>query len=262
MNKKRFIAVFVSVLIVFFAVLPGKASAWSGCGPTYVVQWGDTLSGIAAKCGTTLSALYQANPGISSWAYAGQVLQMPDANWNHPEENWNQTGGGYNLYTVVPGDTLKIIAARFGTTWDAIANLNGIYNSNIIYVGQVLRIPGVDSGLQPERPPQQSSNGTNYVVQSGDTLKKLAYRWGVTIQDILAINPQIHNASVIYVGQCISMPGTSGGYSNPGYYTVQRGDTLRIIANKYGTTVYNLQVLNPQIWNPNYIYFGMVIRVY
>jgi LysM repeat protein len=131
----------------------------------------------------------------------------------------------------------------------------------LIYAGQRLTVPNGGTYTPPPYNPPPSS-GSTYVIQSGDTLRKLAYRWGVTVSDILAVNLQINNPSLIYVGQVINIPGggSSSGY-NPSYYTVQRGDTLRIIANRYGTTVYNLQVLNPQIWNPNWIYAGMVIRV-
>jgi LysM repeat protein len=234
--------VILVILLVSFANT-GNALAWSGCGSTYTVQWGDTLYGIAARCGTSTSALQLANPGLGSWVYAGQVLVLPGASWDN--------GNGYLTYVVARGDTLKSIAARYGTTLVALANLNNIYNYNLIYVGQRLSVP---AGSQI--PPVQT--GSSYVIQYGDTLRKLATRWGVTVYDILAANPQIGNASLIYVGQVIHIPGSSAA---PVYYTVQPGDTLRIIANRYGVTVYTLQTLNPQIWNPNWIYAGMVIRV-
>ena len=98
---------------------------------------------------------------------------------------------------------------------------------------------------------------TPYTVQRGDTLYKIARRSGVTVNDLLAVNPQIYNASLIYAGQVISLPAAA-----PTYYTVQRGDTLRIIANSYGTTVYSLQLLNPTIYDPNLIYPGQVLRVW
>ena len=72
---------------------------------------------------------------------------------------------------------------------------------------------------------------------------------------ILKVNPQITNPNLIFVGQGITIPA---GVST---YAVQRGDTLRIIANRFGTTVDNLLVLNPNIKNPNLIYVGQVIRV-
>ena len=64
MSFKTFSQIFVliAVLIASFAST-GSAQAWSGCGGSYVVQWGDTLSGIAAYCGTTVSAIYAVNPG-------------------------------------------------------------------------------------------------------------------------------------------------------------------------------------------------------
>lgn len=253
MAKKVFQSIIlIAILLASFAGA-GSVQAWSGCGSTYTVQWGDTLSGIAAYCGTTVAAMQSANPGLGYWVYAGQVLYLPWAT--------SENGNGYFTYVVARGDTLKNIAARYGTTMAAIANLNGIYNYNLIYVGQRLSIPG--GGYVPPYIPPAPQSGSTYVIQRGDTLRKLAYRWGVTINEILAVNSQIYNPSLIYAGQVINIPngsGSSGGY-NPAYYTVQRGDTLRIIANRYGTTVYNLQLLNPQIWNPNWIYAGMVIRV-
>jgi hypothetical protein len=76
------------------------------------------------------------------------------------------------------------------------------------------------------------------------------------VNDILAVNPQITNASLVYAGQIISLPAV------PVYYTVCVGDTMRMIAGKYGTSVYSLQLLNPQVYDINLIYPGQVIRVW
>jgi len=247
MSKRIYQPIIILAILLTSFMQVGKAQAWSGCGSTYTVQPGDTLYGIAAHCGTTASALQLANPGLGGWVYVGQVLVLPGAAWDN--------GNGYVTYVVAPGDTLKAIAARYFTSVDIVARLNSIYNYNLIYVGQRLIIPG--SGYIPPTPP----SGSTYVIQPGDTLRKLAVRWGVTVNDILAVNRQIANASLIYVGQVINVPGSSGTPATPIYYTVQFRDTLFMIANRYGTSVYNLQLLNPQIWNPNWIYAGMVIRV-
>jgi len=96
-------------------------------GGVYVVQRGDTLSGIAVRFGTTTAALAAAN-GITNYSriYTGQVLRIPTA---------------VRLYTVQRGDTLASIAARFGTTVAALQTANGLSNINLVYTGQVLRIP-------------------------------------------------------------------------------------------------------------------------
>lgn len=251
MSKKIYLSILLLAILLASFAAPGTAQASSGCGTSYTVQQGNTLYGIAAYCGTTVSALRLANPGLGNWVYTGQVLVLPGASWDN--------GNGYSTYVVAHGDTLRSIASRYGTSMDVIANLNGIYNYNLIYAGQRLTVPN-GSTVPPVTPPP---SGSTYVIQSGDTLRKLATRWGVTVDAILAINPQIKNPSLIYVGQVINKPGSSEtpGGGAPVYYTVQRGDTLRIIASRYNTNVYTLQLLNPQIYNPNRIYTGMVIRV-
>jgi LysM repeat protein len=171
--------------------------------------------------------------------------------------------GGYcgATYTVQWGDTLGRIASICGVTIDAIYAANPGLGS-VIYAGQVINIPG---GIPPYTPPPytpppyspppSSGYGGTYVVQYGDTLRIIAARYGTTVSDILAVNPQIWNPNLIYVGQVICLP------ARPVYYTVQWGDTLYKIAVRFGTTVASLQYLN-NIWNPNWIYAGQVLRIY
>ena len=151
-------------------------------------------------------------------------------------------------YTVQWGDTIGRIASICGVTADAIYAANpslGAY----LYAGQVINIPG---GI-PNPPSIPATSGT-YVVQRGDTLNKIAARIGSSLSNLLAVNPQIWNPNLIYVGQVINLP------ANPVYYTVQWGDTLFKIAVRFGTTVSTLQQLN-NIWNANWIYAGQVLRI-
>jgi LysM repeat protein len=104
-------------------------------GGVYIVRSGDTLYSIARYFGVSLSALIAANHiSNPNYIYAGQRLIIPGGGPCYPP-----CGGTY--YTVRPGDTLYSIAWRFGTSVWAIASANGIANPNVIYVGQVLRIP-------------------------------------------------------------------------------------------------------------------------
>ena len=138
MSFKTFSQIFVliAILAASFAS-PGSAKAWSGCGSTYVVQWGDTLSGIAAYCGTTVSALYAVNPGISGYLYAGQVLVMPGGDYcNCPQDGYTGT------YTVQRGDTFSKIAKRYGVSLNSLWAANPhVWDINRIYPGQVLNVP-------------------------------------------------------------------------------------------------------------------------
>jgi LysM repeat protein len=159
--------------------------------------------------------------------------------------------GCASYITVQWGDTLSGLARLCGTTPAAIQAANPGLGS-WVYAGQVLYIP---TGYTTPAPVYYPTSGNTYVVQSGDTLGKIAARSGTTVGAILAANPQITNPSLIYAGQVINLPAV------PVYYTVCYGDTLRSIANRYGTSVYNLQLLNPTIYDPNLIYPGQVIRV-
>jgi LysM repeat protein len=99
----------------------------------YTVVRGDTLVKIARKFNVTYANLLAANPQISNpnLIYAGQKINLPSG-----------ASSDAVYHTVVRGDTLKKIAAAYGTTWDAIYALNTkiIRNPNIIYPGQVLRV--------------------------------------------------------------------------------------------------------------------------
>lgn len=96
----------------------------------YVVRSGDTLWLLAQRYGTTVDAIKRLNGLTGNNLSIGQILKIPSAAASLP----------YFEYTVRSGDTLWLLAQRFGTTVDAIRNLNGL-GSNMLNIGQVLRIP-------------------------------------------------------------------------------------------------------------------------
>lgn len=137
MNKKNFVQwIVITMLLVTSFASTGSTLAWSQC-PAYVtVQWGDTLSGIAKLCDTTVNAIRAANPGLGWWLYAGQVLYIPSGYTPPP------SSPTYNTYVVQWGDTLGKIAARSGTSVSNLLAVNPqIYNASLIYVGQVINLP-------------------------------------------------------------------------------------------------------------------------
>ena len=108
-------------------------------------------------------------------------------------------------YTVRSGDTLYRIALRYGVTVSAIVAANNLASANVIRVGQVLVIP---TGAPPTTPPPTSPPSTSpvrYTVQSGDTLYRVALRYGVTVSAIVAANNLV-SANVIRVGQVLTIP--------------------------------------------------------
>lgn len=115
-------------------VLPGGVTPAPSPGvSTYTVQKGDTLSSIAAKFHT-------------SWQTLQALNHLPDPNKIYPGEVLKVPGGAaptppkVTTYTVRSGDTLSSIAAKFGTSWQHLAQINHLSNPNLIFPGEVLRI--------------------------------------------------------------------------------------------------------------------------
>ena len=167
---------------------------------------------------------------------------------------------GNTTHVVQAGDTLYRIALRYGVTVPAIAAANNITNTNLIRVGQVLIIP---TGTTPPPPPPPPPAPTTHTVQAGDTLYRIALRYGVTVPAIAAAN-NITNTNLIRVGQVLIIPtGTTPPPPPPPApttHTVQAGDTLYRIALRYGVTVPAIAAAN-NITNTNVIRVGQVLII-
>lgn len=150
-----------AILVLFLAAIISGAGLMlaptlGAAGPQWVVvNPGDTLFAIAARNGTTIDVLMRLNNLPNpNFVYSGQRLVLPDSQRtttapasNKPAALTNSNNKPSNpafavFYTVRPGDTLPIIADRFGVPTNVIAEANGIANSSFVFSGQRLRIPG------------------------------------------------------------------------------------------------------------------------
>ena len=124
---------------------------------------------------------------------------------------------------VCRGETLYRIAARYGVSVQAIVAANGIWNPNAIYAGQRLVIPGCGSWSPPPPPPPAcytcppppAGCSVHYTVHPGDTLTRIAYRYGTTISNLMRCNA-IANPNRIYAGQSLCICGGIGPVFPPG----------------------------------------------
>jgi LysM repeat protein len=111
---------------------------------------------------------------------------------------------------------------------------------------------------------------STYVVQPGDTLYRIAARFGTNVPTLVGMN-NISNPNYIWVGQVLRVPGDGDtappagdtpapAPSTGGTYVVRAGDTLYRIAAQHGTNVVALAAAN-NLSNPNYIYVGQVLTI-
>ncbi len=130
-------------------------------------------------------------------------------------------------YTIQPGDTLSVVARKTGFSLGQILNANpSLTNPNLIFVGQVINLPGSSASLPAPAPVAPVSNaaevvqpaptaapaevaapsGSTYVVEPGNTLSIIARRIGTSLRELLNANPQLDNPNVIYPGQTLNTP--------------------------------------------------------
>ena len=164
-------------------VSPAPVGRTKNADGTYTVKSGDTLSAIANDFGVTVDQLVRwnniSNPNLIT---VGQILYFSDK---------SSSGSGSGItYVVQAGDTLSGIAARFGTTVAELVSLNNISDPNLIYVGQVLKIPS------------SGNSSRTYTVQAGDTLSYIAAKFGTTVANLVTLN-NISDPNLIYVGQVL-----------------------------------------------------------
>jgi LysM repeat protein len=176
---------------------------------THVVQAGETLLDIAIRYGVTQDALLQVNNLASpDLIYAGQTLRIPVPSTPAPSPTPPEAGTPAPsptavVHVVQPGDTLVGISYLYRADLREIRRVNNL-QGDLIYVGQRLVIPnpGVAPGSGPTPTPVK---GRQHVVQAGETLSSIAWRYGVTVEAILAANG-LRNPNWIYVGQVLLIP--------------------------------------------------------
>lgn len=148
------------------------------------------------------------------------------------------------------------------TSAGRVPGISGNVDLDLAYVDypSVIRRAGLNhlSGTAPvPSVPSPAPQYITYVIQPGDTLSRIAQKYGTTVDALAKLNG-ISDPDKIYAGRTIRVP--ENGSSGPVYYTIRPGDTLSGIAQKYGATVSALTRLNG-ISDPDRIYAGDRIRI-
>lgn len=236
---------------------PDASRPETGSG-TYTVVRGDTLTKIAREFGTTVQAIREANKLSGDLIFVNQRLTIPGKSSETVPVTppVSQPDTQSKSVTVQRGDTLSQLARTHSTTVAALKSTNKL-QSDTIYVGQVLLVPGtsgqVDSTVPAPAPDTDKETapvkGTaSYTVKSGDTLSGIARTYKTTVVQLRALNKL--NSDLIRIGQQLLVPSdeapTAPAPQQPETpttattYTVVSGDTLSRIARDHQTTVSRL----------------------
>jgi N-acetylmuramoyl-L-alanine amidase len=213
-----------------------SAAAWAPATASasfqHVVSAGETLSSVAAADGLPISDLAAAN-GLSPDAQlvAGSSLAIPPRGATVTSSSVSASGSSADAepdsdpgtaavaasapsftggYVVQPGDTLSAIAARLGLSVNSLAAANGLDPSALLISGTALHTSGASAGSTTTRAsaPVSSSSAGGYRVQPGDTLSALAARYGVSVNQLAALNG-LSPSGVLLSGSTLHVCGAS-----------------------------------------------------
>jgi LysM repeat protein len=153
-------------------------------------------------------------------------------------------------HVVAWGETVELIASRYGVSAQDIIAANNLTNPDLIRAGDVLIIPGATT---------PSPEAGVHIVRQGETLRSIASMYGTTV-DALARANGIVNPNYIWVGQRLTIPGAGSSQAGGQTYVVQPGDTLSSIAVRFGTTAWAIAYAN-NLPNVNTIYVGQTLLI-
>lgn len=201
--KKQIITATTAV-VLGSTLFAGAASAQS-----IKVKKGDTLWDLSRKYDTTISKIKSENHLRSDIIYVGQTLSI---NGKTSSSKSSSSSSSSSTYKVKSGDSLWKISKKYGMTINELKKLNGL-KSDLLRVGQVLKLKGSTSSSSSSSSKVSSSSTSTYKVKSGDSLSKIASKYGTTVSKLKSLNGL--KSDVIYVNQVLKVKGTSTSSSKP-----------------------------------------------
>ena len=164
---------------------------------------------------------------------------------NYTNVPYYKEGESQEIYTVKKGDSLWKIANKYNTTVEKLKSANNL-KTNTLSVGQKLVIPSIS--VSPEV-------SDTYIVQKGDSLWSIANKFNMTVSELKKLNNLTNN--LLSIGQVLKIKDSSNNGEKT--YTVQKGDSLWVIANKYGITTEELKSYNNLI--SNLLSIGQILKI-
>ena len=220
----------------------------SQCMEIYTVKAGDTLYAISQAYGIPVAQLMQVNRILNPYNLkVGQKICVPAKNPDPPQRPTptptptpSRCDG--TSHTIVKGDTLYMIAKRYGVTLDALMKANPRMDPYNLRVGDVICVPSSPS--QPSMP--DCYGGKAYATQRGDTLTRVLERFGLTYGQLLGANPDIDFEGSLE-GLTLCIPKEAISEECVQRYTVMQGDTLGSISQRFLMVSDRLMMANPEL---------------
>jgi membrane-bound lytic murein transglycosylase D len=178
---------------------------------------------------------------------------------------WKPPVRAYTIHKVRRGESLSVIARRYRTSVNAIMAMNGLKSRNYVKAGWRLKIPGRGMASSREPVPLMKTAAlrgeiVEYAVRKGDSLWKIAKRFGTTTKAIQSLNHL--DSSLLRIGQVLKIPPTitAHQYAKTQRYKVRKGDSPYLIAKRYRMNLSEFLRLN-NLTPRSTIFPGQVVLV-
>ncbi len=227
----------------------------------YKIRRGDTLGAISSRYGVPTKAIMKMN-GIrdARRLRIGRHLVVPVRPTGAEAQDRTR------VHVVAKGESLSIIAARYGTTVASLQDKNKLKGTTLS-IGQRLTVTGAAAPTPKksagEKPVPKLASGTTkwHTVKSGDTLGGIAKRHGTNVATVKKLNglkgDRIRVGQRLKVGESAAKAVVATAPTKT--YTVQKGDVVGTIAEKFGMSIADLRSLNKL--KKDRIYVGQKLRV-
>ena len=223
---------------------------------TYVVQPNDSLTSVASQLGLSVKQLADLNDlPMNSGLLVGQKLNLVEssktvASKTNTRHSAQPSRVATKVYAVKRGEFLKLIADRYALSNQELADLTpGLNAGSSLQVGQKINVPMDEVDTSSSNTPTKeikASSATanikteNYKVKSGDSLSSISAQAGISLADFIRLN-NLTVKSTILPGQILKVPAST---VVPTKYTVQSGDSLNSVANKFDLQINDLAEIN------------------
>ena len=240
------------------AVASRESAKKSAVPSTYKVKSGDTLSAISRTYDVSLDELYAANGGRDKLKSlrVGQVIRLSSPAKTTAVASASRGGAKQSVspvsHRVQSGDTLSAISRKYGVSVAELYAANGGADKlDTLRVGQVIRLSAPEKPAA--RPAVKSATLASHTVQSGETAYAISRRYGISFDELCAVNGGREALGRLSPGQVLKIPGTRAVAAKSARttqtrkaeeYCVQNGETLWSISRKFNMKPMELLALN------------------
>ncbi|MBQ52259.1 MULTISPECIES: LysM peptidoglycan-binding domain-containing protein [Leeuwenhoekiella] len=251
----------ITILFVFIFVVFSCSSIGQQQYASHQVREGETVSTIANKYNVTVYEIYRLNPEAKDKLYPGLVLILPGGK-SAPGGSELSADGKFVLHTVAKGETLYKLSKKYDVSESEIKRYNKHLYSAELRNGEIVKIPNKNE-VAADETAKPALTKRKHVVKPKETKYGLASMYGITIEELEQMNPEISDG--LQIGDIINVPDKSYAKdavleeSKYGFYEVKPKENFYRLTERWNMTEEELVALNPALVDG--LKSGMILKL-